>query len=101
MGGIGKIKEIKGKIISMRGKEIIPDFLVAALYKVETKDINRAVKHNPEKIPKEYVLVATFDEKNQLVKNFYHFNLKHSPAPIKLSTEKGLSMLDTILKIPV
>lgn len=101
MGRIVKIEEIKNMIVPLRGTEIIPDFLVASLYGVETKEINRAVKNNPDKFPEGYIHVATAEEKQQLVKNFHQFNLKHSHATIKLFTEKGLYMLATILKSPV
>ena len=101
MNGIVKIEDIKGMITSFNGIDIIPDFLVAKLYGIETKDINRAVKNNPSKFPEGYILIATEEEKKQLVKNFHQFNLKHSSAAVKLFTEKGLYMLATILKSPV
>ena len=101
MYNIVRIEEIKNMIVPLRGTEIIPDFLVASLYGVETKDINRAVKNNPEKFPEGYIHITTPEEKNKLVKIFHQFNLKHSHAPIKLFTEKGLYMLATILKSPV
>ncbi|MCH5239959.1 MAG: ORF6N domain-containing protein [Muribaculaceae bacterium] len=101
MADIVKIEEVKGMIISLRNTEVIPDFLVAKLYGVETKDINRAVKNNPTKFPDGYILVSSPEEKNQLVKNFHQFNLKHSYASIKLFSEKGLYMLATILKSPI
>lgn len=101
MNNIVKIEEIKGKIVSLRNQDVIPDFFVAALYGVKTKDINRAVKNNPAKFPDEYILISTNEEKKQLVKIFHQFNIKHSSAPIKLFTEKGLYMLATILKTPV
>ena len=101
MNDIVKIEEIKAMIVSLRDQDIIPDFLVAALYSVETKDINRAVKNNPAKFPDGYILISTDEEKKQLVKNFHQFNIKHSSAPIKLFTEKGLYMLATILKSPI
>lgn len=74
---------------------------VAKLYGLETKAVNRAVKNNPEKFPDGYIYITTQGEKNQLVKIFHQFNLKHSHAPIKLFTEKGLYMLATILKSPI
>ena len=93
-----KIEQVEEKIIILRGVRVIIDADVAALYGVETKEINQAVKNNPKKFPKGYVFTAT-DEENELVKNFDRFtNLKHSSAPFKAFTEKGLYMLATILK---
>jgi len=74
---------------------------VASLYGVETKEVNRAVKNNPDKFPDGYIIIVNKNEKDELVKNFHQFNsLKHSSAPIKAFTEKGLYMLATILKSP-
>ena len=93
-----KIEQVEEKIIILRGIRVIIDADVAKLYGVETKEINQAVKNNPKKFPEGYVFTAT-DEENELVKNFDRFaNMKHSTAPFKAFTEKGLYMLATILK---
>lgn len=74
---------------------------MAKLYGVETKRINEAVKNNPEKFPIGYLFELNSQEKNGLVENFDRFEkLKHSSAPLKGFTEKGLYMLATILKSP-
>ena len=44
-------QEVKEKIISLRGQDVILDFAVAELYGVETKRINEAVKNNLDKFP--------------------------------------------------
>ena len=95
---IVKFDQISDMIIELRGKQVLIDADVAALYEVETKEINQAVKNNPKKFPKGYVFTANSEE-TKLVKNFDRFNnLKHSTAPLKAFTEKGLYMLATILK---
>ena len=95
---IVKFNQISDMIIELRGKQVLIDADVAALYEVETKEINQAVKNNPKKFPKGYVFTANSEE-TELVKNFDRFNnLKHSTAPLKAFTEKGLYMLATILK---
>jgi len=69
---------------------------------VETKDINRAVKNNPDKFPAGYTLTLNNSELCQLVKNFHRFEkLKHSSALPTAFTERGLYMLATILKSPI
>ena len=93
-----KIEQVEDKILTLRGVRVIIDADVATLYGVETKEINQAVKNNPKKFPEGYVFTAT-DEENELVKNFDRFaKLKHSTAPLKAFTERGLYMLATILK---
>lgn len=80
---------------------MILDTDVAGLYGVQTRDINKAVKNNPEKFPQNYILVLSKKEKDELVENFHRFNsLKHSTALPKAFTEQGLYMLATILKSP-
>jgi len=94
-----KTKNVENKIITIRDKFVLLDSDVAELYGVETKDINRAVKNNPEKFPAGYIFEINSEEKTELVKNFHQFKqLKHSSVNPKAFTEKGLYMLATILK---
>lgn len=91
--------KIEKKIISIRDELVILDSEVAQLYGVETRDINKAVKNNPDKFPKGYIIELTKEEKSEVVENFHHLEkLKFSPYLPKVFTEKGLYMLATILK---
>jgi phage regulator Rha-like protein len=93
--------QVQSKIIEIRNQKIILDTDVAELYGVETRDINKAVKNNPDKFPNNYILILSENEKLELVENFHRFNpLKHSTSLPKAFTEKGLYMLATILKSP-
>lgn len=74
MNAIIKFEHIENKIITIRGLQVILDSEVAALYGVQTKEINQAVKNNPDKFPKGYILSLTKAEKTELVKNFDRFN---------------------------
>ena len=91
---------IENLIIEVRGQKVLIDRDVASIYEVETRDINKAVKNNPDKFPNEsYIFEITKDEKKRVVENFHHLlNLKFSPYLPKAFTEKGLYMLATILK---
>jgi phage regulator Rha-like protein len=96
-----KMKFIENKIITIQGKQIILDSDVADLYGVETKRINEAVKNNPDKFPKGYIILLTQEDKTEVVENFDHLaNLRFSPTLPKGFSEKGLYMLATILKSP-
>ncbi len=101
MANIIKIEDVKSMIVPLRGVDVIPDFLVAHLYGVQTKEVNQAVKNNPDKFPEGFIMEYSREEKSELVKKFDRFNIKHSSATIKGFTEKGLYMLATILKSPV
>ena len=88
--------EVEKMMLSIRGKNVLLDRDVAALYGVETRDINKAVKNNPRKFPKGYIVELTAEEKTQLVENFHRFNsLKHSTSLPNAFTERGLYMLAT------
>lgn len=101
MSNIVRIEDVKKVIVPLRGIDVIPDFLVAHLYGVQTKAVNQAVRNNPEKFPDGFILEYSKEEKAELVKKFDQFNIKHSSAKVKGFTEKGLYMLATILKSPI
>ena len=92
------------KIITLRNQQVILDCDVAELYGVETKEINQAVRNNPEKFPDGYVFqlenqeTVYFRSKILTLKNSGRG--QHSKYPPKAFTEKGLYMLATILKSP-
>ena len=99
MSEIVKFSNVEDKIITLRGTSVIIDNDVAALYDMETRDINKAVKNNPEKFPDGYIFELTATEKSEVVENFHHLDkLKFSPVLPKAFSEKGLYMLATILK---
>lgn len=91
--------EIKQKLITVRGRLSLLDRDVAALYGVETRVINQAVKNNPEKFPAGYVLELSLEELSHLRSKFLTANVSSkSRALPKVFTERGLYMLATILK---
>lgn len=102
MGQKEDIVKTENKIIVIRDKQVILDRDVAELYGVETKEVNKSVRNNPDKFPDGYIIELTNSEKEEVVKNFHHLsNLKYSHATTKAFTEKGLYMLATILKSPL
>lgn len=99
MADIVKFSTVEQCIVAVGGQQVIIDSDVAALYGVSTKEINQAVKNNPNKFPAGYLLSVSKTEKTELVKNFDRFErLKHSTVLPTAFTEKGLYMLATILK---
>ena len=93
------LPQVEEKIITLRNQQVILDCDVAELYGVETKEINQAVRNNPEKFPEGYIWAIDDQEKNELVKNFDRFEKqKHSSVLPRAFTERGLYMLATILK---
>lgn len=84
-----KFETVQDRIISVRGEQVIIDRDLAELYGVETRDINKALKNNPEKFPEGYVLELTKEEKAEVVEIFHHLELvRFSPHLPKAFTEK-------------
>ena len=58
--------EVEGKIAVIRNQEVIADADVAALYGVQTKEVNQAVRNNPDKFPAYYMFELTTNELHDL-----------------------------------
>ena len=65
-----RIIDVDKKIIEIRKTNVLLDTDVASLYNVQTREVNQAVKNNPDKFPKGYIITINKNEKNELVKNF-------------------------------
>lgn len=94
-------KEVEARVIELRGQKVILDRDVAELYQTETREINKAVKNNPEKFPDGYCFTLQPSEKQYVVENFHRMeSLKKSTVEPRAFTERGLYMLATIMKSP-
>jgi hypothetical protein len=90
---------VEERIISVRNTEVLLDRDVAQLYGINTKQVNQAVRNNPDKFPPGYIFTVGIEEMFEVVKNFDRFSaMKHSSNLPTAFTEKGLYMLATILK---
>ena len=95
------IMDVEDKMITLRNQQVILSNHVAELYGVETREVNQAVKNNPNKFPEGYIIELDKKEKEEVVKIFDNLgNLLYSPSNPKAFTERGLYMLATILKGP-
>ena len=56
MDKLVKIEDVKDVLISLRGEKVILDTDVAKLYGVTTREVNQAMRNNPDKFPDGYVL---------------------------------------------
>jgi len=98
-------EEVENRVLTIREQQVLIDRDVAELYGVETKEVNQAVRNNPDKFPEGYVIAINIEEWNSLRSNYLTLNDsgrgQHSKYTPKAFTEKGLYMLATILKSPV
>ena len=104
------MKEVEDRIVVVRGQKTLLDRDVAALYGVETKRVNEAVKNNPRKFRVGYVLELTKEESDALRSKISTIETsaatlepvngkgRHSKYNFKAFTSKGLYMLATCLK---
>ena len=92
------IPDVEGKIINLRGQQVILDCDVADLYSVQTKEINQAVKNNPRKFPEGYIFELDNQEFSALRSKFLTTKFQKTRQLPKAFTERGLYMLATILK---
>lgn len=93
------LTQVHNSVVIIRNLPVIADADVAALYGVETKRVNEAVRNNPNKFPNDYMFELTLEENKYLRSKFSSTKISpKSRTATKVFTEKGLYMLATILK---
>ena len=93
------LEDVRRRIVDVRGRSVIVDADVAALYGVETKRVNEAVRNNPDKFPPDYLFELDAAELEDLRTKISSTNLSSKSRSLpKAFTEKGLYMLATVLK---
>ncbi len=90
-------------MIVLRDCPVLLDRDVAELYGVQTKEVNQAVRNNPDKFPDGFLFQLDAGEIDSLRSKILTLNEergrgKHSKHGYKAFTERGLYMLATILK---
>lgn len=94
-----EIANVQNLLVTVRNEPMLLDRDVAALYGVQTKEINQAVRNNPDKFPEGYVFSLTKDECDDLRSKFLTANISSKSRVLpRVFSEKGLYMLATILK---
>ncbi|OGR56343.1 MAG: DNA-binding protein [Elusimicrobia bacterium RIFCSPLOWO2_02_FULL_39_32] len=101
-------ESIEKKILIVRGHKVMLDTDLAELYGVETKMLNRAVKRNIDRFPRDFMFQLTQQESDNLR---CHFGTSNSRSQIGTSknmrggrrylpyvfTEQGVAMLSSVL----
>ena len=95
--------DIKSRMLVVRNQAVLLDRDVAALYQVETREVNQAVRNNPEKFPEGFVWELDGAETEALRSKILTLDTNpgrghHSKHGYKVFTERCLYMLATILK---
>ena len=98
-----EVEEIKKKIYTIRGKQVMLDNDVAKLYHYATKNINKALKRNMERFPEDFCFQLTEKELENLRFQFGTSSLEKDNyggrryLPYAF-TEQGVAMLSGLLK---
>lgn len=91
--------DIRDRIFTIRGQQVMVDRDLAVLYGVETKALNQAVKRNIDRFPVQFRFQLIRTERDELVTNCDRFeSLKHTRALPYVFTEQGVSMLSAVLR---
>lgn len=109
------MEQIEQTILLMRGCRVMLDRDLAALYGVETKALNQAVKRNLDRFPEDFMFQLTWEEaeilrlqavtltgesgppRSQTVTLTRGQNPKYRPY---VFTEQGVAMLSSVLRSP-
>ena len=81
--------DVRDRIVEVRGKKAILDFVVAELYGVETREINQAVKNNPRKFPEGWVFELEKQEVEDLRSKILITNISDNQADKDLRSKKS------------
>ena len=97
-----EIEDIKQKIYTIRGKQVMLDSDIAILYDVETKKLNQAVKRNIKRFPSNYCFQLSETElenlRSQIVTSSGSENQYGGRRYLPyVFTEQGVAMLSAVL----
>ncbi len=95
---------VQNSIFTVRGEKVILDADLAAIYGVQTKVLNQAVKRNADRFPEDFMVRLTKDEAEQMRRSRSRSvtlkrgqNIKYLPHAF---TEHGAIMAATVLNSP-
>jgi ORF6N domain-containing protein len=97
------LTRVEGLIYEVRGRRVMLDSDLAALYGVETRELNQAIRRNLQRFPEDFMFQLTdveFDSlRSQIVilKTGRGTHRKYLP---RVFTEQGVAMLSGVLKSP-
>ena len=90
-------EKIINKIYLIRGKKVMLDFDLAELYLVETKQLKRQVKRNPERFPGDFMFQLTTKEFENLRSQIGASSWGGTRYLPMVFTEQGVAMLSSVL----
>ncbi|MBU6429021.1 MAG: ORF6N domain-containing protein [Cyanobacteria bacterium REEB65] len=102
MDALLPVEAIAARILELRGQRVMLDADLAALFGVETRALNQAIRRNLARFPEDFVFRLTEEEKHEVITKCDHLaNLKFSPSLPYAFSEHGAVMASMVLKTPV
>ena len=97
-----EIEHIQNLIYIIRGQRVMLDFDLSAMYGVETKALNQAVKRNIERFPEDFKKKKKKGEfeilRSQIVASKDFSKMRSRPNAF---TDQGVAMLSSVLRSPL
>jgi len=92
------VEDIRNRIYTIRGVQVMLDEDLALLYGVETRVLNQAVKRNKERFLAEFMFQLTENELNILKSQIVMSSWGGRRTKPYVFTEQGVAMLSAVLK---
>jgi hypothetical protein len=94
--------QIRSKILTIRGEQVILDRDLSLFYQVETRILKQSVRRNMDRFPDDFMFQLTNDEISDMVSQFVipSKGLLGGSKPY-VFTESGVSMLASVIRTPI
>jgi hypothetical protein len=97
-------EQIQQVILLIRGQRVMLDRDLAALYGVETKNLNKAVRRNLDRFPTDFMFQLTLDEAQACAALRLQFGTLKRGQHVKylpcVFTQEGVAMVSSVLRSP-
>jgi ORF6N domain len=100
----GTLQRIESSIVLLRGLKVLLDVDLAALYGVDVKALNQAVRRNAERFPEDFMFQLALEEAGSLRSQMVTLETPrrgtHREYLPYAFTEQGVAMLSSVLRSP-
>jgi hypothetical protein len=99
-GSIVPVERIEQAILQIRGQKVLLDRELAAMYGVETGNLNKAVDRNLDRFPQDFMFRLRTTEVQNLIFQFGRSSWGGTRKLPRVFTEQGVAMLSSVLNSP-
>src|SRR5438093_7810629 len=91
------VEQIAQRILYLRGQKVLLDRDLAALYGVETRVLNQAVKRNANRFPEDFMFRLSRQEIARISQSVTSLSGLKFSKRVHAFTEEGVAMLSSVL----